>query len=192
MHVSPSSCSEDQCLDFLLSAWSQRYWGATSSTTLQWPQPKADKPKSLLWWAKPLKTKLTCENKQRVASLTQSGSKAIFGGGGDGGTFGAFCFLKTEEESSSTIFWSRNQHGKKHAEPQANVRHFELARKRIAPPMHEHECMSHFVYDIGSWPSGATNLHAFAARSRLITADQIWSPAAHAGPGWGTSFLKLI
>ena len=53
--------------------------GATSPTTLQCTQPKVDQPKSLLWWAKPLKTKLRCENKQRVASLRQSGSRAIFG-----------------------------------------------------------------------------------------------------------------
>ena len=53
--------------------------GATSPTTLQSTQPKVDQPKSLLWWAKPLKTKLRCENKQRVASLRQSGSRAIFG-----------------------------------------------------------------------------------------------------------------
>ena len=79
MHVSPSSSSEDQTLAFLLSAWSRRYWGATSPTTLQCTQPKVDQPKSLLWWAKPLKTKFRSENKQRVASLRQSGSRAIFG-----------------------------------------------------------------------------------------------------------------
>ena len=53
--------------------------GATSPTTLQCTQLKVDQPKSLLWWAKLLKTKLKCENKQRVASLRQSGSRAIFG-----------------------------------------------------------------------------------------------------------------
>ena len=53
--------------------------GATSPTALQCTQPKVDQPKSPLWWAKPLKTKLICENKQRVASLRQSGSSAIFG-----------------------------------------------------------------------------------------------------------------
>ena len=42
-------------------------------------QPKVDQPKSLLWWAKPPKPKFRCENKQRVASLRQSGSRAIFG-----------------------------------------------------------------------------------------------------------------
>ena len=40
--------------------------------------------------------------------------------------------------------------------------------------------------------SRTTNLHVFAARSRLITADQIWSPAAHTEPRRGTSFLQLI
>ena len=79
MRVSPSSASEDQTLAFLLSAWSRRYWGATSPTTLQCTQPKVDQPKSLLWWAKPLKPKFRCENIQRVASLRQSGSRAIFG-----------------------------------------------------------------------------------------------------------------
>ena len=53
--------------------------GATSPTTLQCTQLKVDQPKSLLWWAKLLKTKLRCENKQWVASLRQSGSRAIFG-----------------------------------------------------------------------------------------------------------------
>ena len=53
--------------------------GATSPTTPQCTQPKVDQPKSFLWWAKPLKTKLRCENKQRVASLRQSGSRVIFG-----------------------------------------------------------------------------------------------------------------
>ena len=79
MRVSPSSSSEDQRLAFLFSASSRRYWGATSPTTLQCTQPKVDQPKSLLWWAKPLKTKLRCENKQRVASLRQSGFRVIFG-----------------------------------------------------------------------------------------------------------------
>ena len=46
------------------------------------------------------------------------------------------------------------------------------------------------ISDLGR--SCATSLHAFAARSRLVTADQIWSPAAHTGPGRGTPFLKLI
>ena len=40
--------------------------------------------------------------------------------------------------------------------------------------------------------SCTTDLHAFAARSRLITADKIWWLAAHSGPGQGTPFLKLI
>ena len=80
MRVSPSISSEDQTLAFLLSAWSQKYWGATSPTTLQCTQPKVDKPKSPLWGAKLLKTKLRCENKQRVVSLKQSGSGRSLGG----------------------------------------------------------------------------------------------------------------
>ena len=84
----------------------------------------------------------------------------------------AFCFLKTEEEASSTIVWSRDQNDGKQAEHQANVRHFELSRKRIAARMRTCQCMSHFtISDLGR--SCATLLHAFAARSRLITADQI-------------------
>ena len=87
-------------------------------------------------------------------------------------TCGAFCFLKTEEEASSTIVWSRDQNYEKHAEHQANVRHFELSRKRIAARMSLYE--SHFVYELRSWPLGRDlELHAFGARSRLITADKI-------------------
>ena len=87
----------------------------------------------------------------------------------------AFCFLETEEEASSTIVWSRDQNDGKQAEHQANVRHFELSRKRIAARtrMRTCQCMSHFVYDLRSGPLGRDQLHAFAARSRLITADQI-------------------
>ena len=85
----------------------------------------------------------------------------------------AFCFLETEEEASSTIVWSRDQNDGKQAEHQANVRHFELSRKRIAARMRTCQCMSHFVYDLRSGPLVRDQLHAFAARSRLITAEQI-------------------
>ena len=54
------------------------------------------------------------------------------------------------------------------------------------------QCMSHFVYDLRSGPLVRGQLHAFATSSRLITADQIWSPAAHTEPRRGTPFLKLI
>ena len=60
----------------------------------------------------------------------------------------AFCFLETEEEASSTIVWSRGQNDGQQAEHQANVRHFELSRKRIAARMRTCQCMSHFVYDL--------------------------------------------
>ena len=85
----------------------------------------------------------------------------------------AFCFLETEEEASFTIVWSRNQNDGKQAEQQANVRHFELSRQRIAAHMRTCQCMSHFVYDLRSGPLVRDQLHTFAARSRLITADQI-------------------
>ena len=52
--------------------------GAPSPTTPQSTQPRVDQPKSILCRAKPLNTKLRCENKQRAASLRQSGSRAIF------------------------------------------------------------------------------------------------------------------
>ena len=85
----------------------------------------------------------------------------------------AFCFLETEEEASSTIAWSCDQNDGKQAEHQANIRHFELSRKRIAARMRTCQCMSHFVYDLLSRPLVRDQLHAFVARSRLITADQI-------------------
>ena len=40
---------------------------------------KSTSPSQLLWLAKPLKTRSRCENKQRVASSRQSGSRAMFG-----------------------------------------------------------------------------------------------------------------
>ena len=85
----------------------------------------------------------------------------------------AFCFLETEEEASSTIVWIGDQNDVKQAEHQAKVRHFELSRKRIAARMRTCQCMSRFVYDLRSGPLVRDQLHAFAARSRLITADQI-------------------
>ena len=89
MHVSPSSSSEDQTLAFLLSAWSQRYWGATSPTTPQSTQPRVDQPKSNLWRSKPLKTKFKYENKQSAASLMQGGGG---GGGGAGRSLGGHLY----------------------------------------------------------------------------------------------------
>ena len=98
----------------------------------------------------------------------------------------AFCFLKTEEEASSTIVWSREQNDEKHAEHQVNVRHFELSRKHIASRMRTCQFMSHFVYDLRFWPL----VRDRPARVRGQTASdhyslQIRSPAAHStvGPG---------
>ena len=162
--------------------------GATSPTTLQCTQLKVDQPQSLLWWAKLLKTKLRCENKQRVASLRQSGSRAIFG-------------WPPVWRSAS---WKRK---KKLRQPL-----FGAAIKTTRPRRTSSELPPFWVVtetDSGAHAymsvyeslclqspdlvrSCATSLHAFAARSRLITADQIWSPALHTGPGRGTPFLKLI
>ena len=65
-----------------------------------------------------------------------------------GPTFGAICFLKTEEEASSTLAWSHEQNDKEHAEHHANVRHFELSPKDPAPRMRACERMSQSVYDL--------------------------------------------
>ena len=62
----------------------------------------------------------------------------------------AFCFLKTEEEASSTIVWSRDQNDGKQAEHQMTVREVELSQKRIVARMQTCQCMSHFVYDLQS------------------------------------------
>ena len=64
----------------------------------------------------------------------------------------AFCFLKTEEEASSTIVWSRDQNDGKQAEHQANVHHFKMSGKLTAACVRTSQCMSHFVYDVRSRP----------------------------------------
>ena len=171
MHVSPSSSSEGQCLDFLLSAWSQRYSGCNFAFHTPMHPTKSRQAQVTLVVSKTAQNQANiCENKQRVAPFRQSWSRAILGGL----PFGAFCFLKTEEEASSTLVWSRDQKDKKHTEDQANVRHFELSRKCMARRMRTRECMSHFVYDLPSWPLVRDPpAYAFAARSRLIIAHQI-------------------
>ena len=111
-----------------------------------------------------------CENKQKVASLRQSGSRAIFGGGG-GGTCGVFCFLKTEEKGSSSIVWSRDQNDEKHAEHQAIVRHFEFSGRPAFIQVSVLFLRSPIL------AAGATgDLHAFVARLRLNNAEKIWEP----------------
>ena len=164
--------------------------GATSLTTLQCTQIKVDQPKTLLWWAKLLKTKLRCKNKQRVASLRQSRSRAIFG-------------WPPVWRSAS---WKRK---KKLRQPLVGAAIKTTRPSRTSserPPfwvvtetdsgahaymsVYESLCFKNTISDLGR--SCATSLHAFTARSRLITADQIWSPAVHTGPGRGTPFLKLI
>ena len=64
----------------------------------------------------------------------------------------AFCFMKTEEEASSTIVWSRDQNDGKQAEYQANVRHFELSVTVTETDSSAHAYMSHFVYALRSRP----------------------------------------
>ena len=104
----------------------------------------------------------------------------------------AFCFLKTEEEASSAIVWSRDQNDGKQAKHQANVRHFELSRKRIAARMRTSctcQCMSHFVYDLRSRPL-VRNLPACVrgqiasdhCRSDLITGRTQWARAGYPFP----------
>ena len=122
--------------------------GATSPTKLQCTQPKVDRPKSLLWWAKPLKTKLRCEIKQRVAFLRQRESRAIFGWPPPG----RYASWKRKKKLCLRFVWSRDQNDETTKNFKANVRHFELSRKRIAARMRACQCMSHFVYDLRSWP----------------------------------------
>ena len=162
--------------------------GATSPSTLQCTQPKVDKPKSLLWWAKPLKTKLIYENKQRVAPFRQSGSRAILGG------------LPLGRSAS----WKRKK--------KLRLRSSGAAIKRTRSTQNIKQTSAILSCHGNAWRSACvhvsvwvtlltisalgrsrvTHLHAFAARSRLITAHQIWSPASHTGLGRGTPFLKLI
>ena len=101
----------------------------------------------------------------------------------------AFCFLKTEEEASSTIVWSRDQNDETAKNFKGDVRHFELSRKRIAARMRTCQCMSHFVYNLRSRPL----VHDLAARVRgqiasdhcrsdLITGLTHWARAGYPFP----------
>ena len=163
--------------------------GAISPTTLQCTQLKVDLPKSLLWWAKLLKTKLRCENKQRVASLRQSGSRAIFG-------------WPPVWRSAS---WKRK---KKLRQPLVGAAIKTTRRRRTSserPPFWvvtetdsgAHAYMSvyesHFVYNLRSRPllrDLAARVHGQIAsdhcRSDLITGLPHWARAGY------TPFLKLI
>ena len=76
-----------------------------------------------------LKTKLRCENKQRVASLRQSGSRAIFGWP----PVGRSAYWKRKTKLRLGLFGAAIK--TKNAEHQANVPHFELSRKRTAARM---------------------------------------------------------
>ena len=158
--------------------------GATSPTTLQCTQLKVDQPKSLLWWAKLLKTKLRCENKQRVASLRQSGSRAIFGWP----PVWRSASWKRKKKLRQPLFGAAIKR-RDRAELQANVRHFELSRKRIAARMRTCQCMSHFVYSLRSPPlvrDLAARVRGQIAsdhcRSDLITGLTHWARAGYPFP----------
>ena len=75
------------------------------------------------------------------------------------------------------------------AELQANVRHFELSRKRIAARMRTCQCMSHFVYNLRSRPlvrDLAARVRGQIAsdhcRSDLITGLTHWARAGYPFP----------
>ena len=170
-------CASFQAVPLKISVWifyfqpGPRGTGdATSPKTLQFTQSKVDKPKSLLWWAKALKTKLICENKQRVA-------RAIHGGP----PLGRSAVWKRKKKlrlclsgaaikatrSTQNIKWtsaSLSCHG--------NAQHRKCVQVIVWVALFT-------ISDLGR--SCAIDLHAFTARSRLITADKVWSPAAYAG-----------
>ena len=148
---------------------------------------KINKHKPLWWWAKPLKTKYICENKQ-IASFRQSGSRAILGAH-------LWGVLISQNGRRMFVYSSPNRRSKqkkKHVKHQANVGHFDTSRKRIPQRMHERECLNHWVYNLWSWPlmrdRPARVLGQIATdhcRSGLITGRPPWAPA-------GTLFRKLI
>ena len=75
------------------------------------------------------------------------------------------------------------------AELQANVRHFELSRKRIAARMRTCQCMSHFVYNLRSRPlvrdlaaRVRSQIASDHCRSDLITGRTQWARAGYPFP----------
>ena len=140
--------------------------GATSPSTLRCTQPKVDKPKSLLWWAKPLKTKLICKNKQRVSPFRQSGSRAIF----EGLPFGRSASWKQKNKlrlrsSGAAIKRTRSTQNIKRVSAILSCHGNAWCRTCV----HVSVWVTLFTFNaLGR--SCATHLHAFAARSRLITA----------------------
>ena len=75
------------------------------------------------------------------------------------------------------------------AELQANVRHFELSRKRIAARMRTCQCMSHFVYNLRSRPlvrdlaaRVRSQIASDHCRSDLITGLTHWARAGYPFP----------
>ena len=84
-----------------------------------------------------------------VASLKQSGSRAIFGWP----PVRRSASWKRKKKLRRRLFGAgRDQDDGKQAQQQANVRHFELSRKRISARMRTCQCMSQFVYDLRSRP----------------------------------------
>ena len=102
-----------------------------------------------------------------------------------------------------TVTFSDLAHGLKRrdrAELQANVRHFELSRKRIAARMRTCQCMSHFVYNLRSRP--LVRVRDLAARVRgqiasdhcrsdLITGLTHWARAGYPFPEVNLPEIKI-
>ena len=85
------------------------------------------------------------------------------------------------------------------AELQANVRHFELSRKRIAARMRTCRCMSHFVYNLRSRPlvrDLAARVRGQIAsdhcRSDLITGPTHWARAGYPFPEVNVPEMQLF
>ena len=99
-----------------------------------------------------------------------------------GPIFGAFHFLKAEEEASSTLVLRRNQNDKNHAVHVANVRHFEFSWKRRERRILAREWMSHRVFDLrfralNPQPtcSRSREIASDHSRSHLITSHTLWT-----------------
>ena len=183
MRVSPSSFSEDQTLAFLLSAWSQKYWGCNFAYNAPMHATKSRQAQVTLVGSK------TAQN--QVKMWEWAGSSVLEAKRVQGdlwvATCAAFCFQKTEEEASSTIVWSRDQDDGSRQ---------NIKRMSAILSCHGNGYRRACVH-VSVWVTLFTISdlgRSFAARSRLITADQTWSPVVHNGPGRGrpTPFLKLI
>ena len=119
--------------------------GATSPTTLKYTQPKVDQPKSLLSWGKPLKSKLKCENKQRVAPLRQSGSRLICGWP----PVVRSASWKRKKKPRLRLFGARSKRREAH---RATSKRPPRKLNRIETRMRSCQCISHFAYELRSRP----------------------------------------